>query len=571
MAAMKHLSALDALFLQLETPDTPMHVGSLMRMAAPKGVGRGRSAYDQIRAHMEGRLHLAPIFSRRLAFMPLDLANPIWIDAEQSISTTTSSAFAFPLPAAMRSSRPRREAARRDARSRAPLVAVHVIEGLPDGEVGVYAKIHHAALDGQGGIAGRPGASRLSSRSPRGARGRSARAAPAASPPRRMIGAALRNTVSQYGRLASRIPEALKAAGAAARSRSIPRRFESAASRWVRARPQLRDRPARVFATTRLPLSEAKAIARHFEAKLNDVVLATCAGRCGGTSPEDKAALAKAMIGAVPGEPARARRHDAGQLRDDDVRGLATNVADPVKRLEAIKAASARAKMLTGSLKGAIPTDLPSLGIPWLMSALTPLYQKAAAADEDSGDRQPRHLERAGPPIPLYMAGGRVKAYFPVSAVAHGLALNITILSYDGSLDYGLVAAREAMPKLRGFAGHLARRARRALSKAAGRMSAKPPVPCSSRSKRALRGNSAPSSRRSLAPARRPGATATASSCFRASPPPTRARCRFADSCARAGTIRAAGSCGATSVRARASSSRASSRCASFAGRAGAP
>ena len=80
-SSMRHLSALDALFLQLETPDTLMHVGSLMRMAAPRGVTGRRTAYDQIRRHMEARLHLAPIFSRRLAFMPLDLANPIWVDA----------------------------------------------------------------------------------------------------------------------------------------------------------------------------------------------------------------------------------------------------------------------------------------------------------------------------------------------------------------------------------------------------------------------------------------------------------------------------------------------------------
>jgi hypothetical protein len=135
--------------------------------------------------------------------------------------------------------------------------------------------------------------------------------------------------------------------------------------------------------------------------------------------------------------------------------GLATNVADPVKRLEAIKAASGRAKMLTGSLKGAIPTDLPSLGIPWLMSALIPLYRKAVASDRIPVIANLVISNVPGPPVPLYMAGGRVKAYFPVSAVAHGLALNITILSYDGSLDYGLVAAKEAMPKLRGFAKHL--------------------------------------------------------------------------------------------------------------------
>ena len=53
--------------------------------------------------------------------------------------------------------------------------------------------------------------------------------------------------------------------------------------------------------------------------------------------------------------------------------GLATQIADPVKRMAAIVAGSARAKQLAGGMKGAIPTDLPSLGIPWLMAAITPL------------------------------------------------------------------------------------------------------------------------------------------------------------------------------------------------------
>src|SRR5216684_1762035 len=78
---MRHLSALDALFLQLETQDTPMHVGSLMRLEAPRGARARRGAYESIRRHIEGRLHLAPVFSRRLAFMPMDLASPVWIDA----------------------------------------------------------------------------------------------------------------------------------------------------------------------------------------------------------------------------------------------------------------------------------------------------------------------------------------------------------------------------------------------------------------------------------------------------------------------------------------------------------
>ena len=77
---MKHLSALDALFLQLETPDTPMHVGSLMLLDRPPA---GRDPYAAIRAHIAKRIHLAPVFSRVLRFMPLDIASPLWVPAER--------------------------------------------------------------------------------------------------------------------------------------------------------------------------------------------------------------------------------------------------------------------------------------------------------------------------------------------------------------------------------------------------------------------------------------------------------------------------------------------------------
>ena len=60
-----------------------------------------------------------------------------------------------------------------------------------------------------------------------------------------------------------------------------------------------------------------------------------------------------------------------------------------------------------------------------------------------------------GPQVPLYLAGAELKAYYPVSIVTHGLALNITIVSYNGSLDFGLVACRKTMPDLRQFAKHL--------------------------------------------------------------------------------------------------------------------
>ena len=53
-----------------------------------------------------------------------------------------------------------------------------------------------------------------------------------------------------------------------------------------------------------------------------------------------------------------------------------------------------------------------------------------------------------GPQFPIYGIGARLVANYPVSAINDGVGLNMTVQSYDGSLDFGLVACRELMPDL---------------------------------------------------------------------------------------------------------------------------
>ena len=102
-----------------------------------------------------------------------------------------------------------------------------------------------------------------------------------------------------------------------------------------------------------------------------------------------------------------------------------------------------------------IPTDMPSLGVPWLMSVITPLYRTAVATERIPVIANMLLSNVPGPQVPMYMAGATMRAYFPVSIVIHGIALNITILSYNGSMDYGLIACRRAMADLPAFARHL--------------------------------------------------------------------------------------------------------------------
>ena len=446
---MKHLSALDALFFHLETPDTPMHVGSVMILEKPRA-GR-RDAYQRIREHIAGRLQLAPVFTRKLAPMPLDVVTPAWIRESEVDLDYHVRHLTLRKPG----SRAQLEAAVEKLhegpldRSR-PLWQFTVIDGLAGGEVAIYAKIHHGALDGQGGVAVAQALLDVTRR-PRRV---DAAAAKTRTPPSalRLLRSAFSHTISQYGRIVSSLPATLQAA---ARGVAVFAKPGSAANLLGPATPLNAPIGAkRSFVTVRIPLDEAKAIARYFGVKLNDVVLATCAGALRGQFARVPGALEKPMIGAVP-----ASLREAGETRANAVTmmrvGLATDLARPLERLNAIAAASTRAKAITSGMKDAIPTDLPSLGLPWLMAAVMPLYRKAASADLVPVLANVIISNVPGPPVPLYFAGARLNAYFPVSIVTHGFGLNITILSYDGSLDYGLLAARDAMPGLRTFARRL--------------------------------------------------------------------------------------------------------------------
>jgi hypothetical protein len=501
---LNHLSALDALFLYLETPETPMHVGSLILMEKPRG--HKSSFYKNIRQHIASRMHLAPLFSRKLAFMPFDLANPIWVSADKVDLDWHVRHLVLPKPG----SRAQLEAAIAKLhegmldRDR-PLWQFTVVEGLQSGEVAFYAKIHHAGLDGQGGVALAQAVLDIEPKpKARVADAKSAKAAQASLTPSaaRMISAAFRTSVAQYGKLLRAVPGAIKtvsglsvSALSASQAKKLGAPSEQltggasmtdmvanvatlkvtdtplqAAKKLLRGYEKTGIKlgprtplniaigPKRAFTTARLPLDEAKAIARHFDVKLNEVVLATCAGALRRYFAKDKAALAKAMVSAVPAS----LRAPGDTSQNNQVTmmliNLATNIADPAKRLAAIKSSSQSAKMMTGAMKGVLSSatsDLPTLGIPWLMSIITPLYKTAVASNRIPVVANVVISNVPGPPMPLYMAGAKMTAYYPVSIVAHGLALNITIHSYAGMLDYGFIAAKDEVPALGKLAGML--------------------------------------------------------------------------------------------------------------------
>jgi diacylglycerol O-acyltransferase len=261
-----------------------------------------------------------------------------------------------------------------------------------------------------------------------------------------LVGAAVRASgtqglqiVKQLPRLAAAVAK-LAAGGGAGFGRNLAFGPRTAFNRQIEA--------ARGFATASLPLDRVKHVAAVHGATLNEVVLAVIGGALRGYLAGHGGVPKKSLIAAVPVSLREAGNTEATTLATMTLASLATDIADPAERLAEVRKASAAAKAVMQRLKGVMPTDFPSLGLPWLLSAAATLYGRLGVANRIPPIANLVVSNVPGPAVPLYLAGARLKTYWPVSIVEHGVGLNITLQSYAGSLDFGLLAARSAVPDL---------------------------------------------------------------------------------------------------------------------------
>lgn len=461
---MRQLSGLDATFLYLEKPEMPMHVGAMHLLELPAG-HRGRYVND-LRRHIAARLPAAPVLRRRLWWMPLNLANPAWVDAEPDLSEHI-----------VEIRLPRGSATRGDARSlmeaqvsalhpvlldrHRPLWKMHVIEGLPRSaqgrkQVGIYTQLHHAAVDGQAAVALANVLFDLTPQ-PRDIEIR---------PSRRtktfrldmveMLRGALSNEVAQVVRIVRDLPATLGTVAGTAKSALSAKALLGKGSGNVTLAPDTPMNatvtPARAFAAASVPLAELKALMRAHEATLNDGVLMLCASALRSYLQQRGALPRKSLVAAVP-----VSLREAGDTRPDNqasmsLVSLGTHLADPAKRLAHIRAATGAMKSTMGRMKSILPTDFPSIGVPWLIEAAASLYGKAKVAERMPQVANVVISNVPGPQVPLYLAGARVLSNHPTSIVVHGLALNITVQSFDAAMDFGLMADAAALPDVKDLA-----------------------------------------------------------------------------------------------------------------------
>jgi WS/DGAT/MGAT family acyltransferase len=463
---MKQLSGLDATFLYLETPEMPMHVGALHLFELPPGT---RSKFvTRLREHLASRLPITPVLRRRLWWMPLNMANPAWVDAEPDLKQHI---VEIRLPkVAGRAAGMRELEAQVSAlhpvlldRSR-PLWKFHVFEGLapgPNGEkrVALYTQLHHAAVDGQAAVAlanalldttaepraidvkpsGRKRTFEVDmTEMLRGVLGLQAQ----------KVAAIVKNLPDTVGTLKDATVQALGSSSLLGGKGGSPGNLTLA----PRTPMNVSVTRERAFATVTLPMHELRALGRVHGATVNDMVLAVCSGALRRYLARHRQLPKKSLVAAVPISLREKGDTTADNQASMSLISLGTHIADAGQRLAHIKAASGAMKSTMGSLKRILPTDFPSLGVPWLMEAAASLYGKARVADRIPQVANVVISNVPGPPVALYMAGARMLTNYPASIVVHGMALNITVQSYEHSLDFGLMADGAAMPDVRELA-----------------------------------------------------------------------------------------------------------------------
>ncbi|MDM0055176.1 WS/DGAT/MGAT family O-acyltransferase [Variovorax fucosicus] len=451
---MKHLSGLDSTFLHLETPEMPMHVGSLNVLDLPEGYEG--DFYEDAKAYLLSRIHLADVFTRKLALMPFDLSNPVWVDDEDIDIDYHVRHVTLPSPGTNRQLQ--QYVARLHStlldRSR-PLWEFFIIDGLKSGQIGLYTKVHHAGIDGQAGVeVGKA----IFDTEPTGRVVKPPRTRPHRNEYQlgmaELAGAALRNTAQQYVKLFKMAPALAKAIGGLAKP------VESADGKSVSAMPKKFSLFAprtslnvsitnqRTFAGRTISLAETKHIAKHFGVSLNDVVMATVAGAMRHFLADNNELPDKPLVAGVPVSLREAGDTTANNQASVILVSLATDIKDPIERMRAINTSSSSSKSMMSRFKAVVMDDFPMFGAPWLMSGLASMIGRSGLVNLLPPTANVAISNVAGAPFPMYFAGALVTCYYPVSIASHGMALNITVQSYNGRMDYGLIACRRAVPDL---------------------------------------------------------------------------------------------------------------------------
>ncbi|MFI5286125.1 MAG: wax ester/triacylglycerol synthase family O-acyltransferase [Candidatus Dormibacteria bacterium] len=465
---MRQLTSLDAQFLALETPRIYGHVTGVLVLDPSTAPGGTLTVADLQNLILE-RLPLIPIFKWRLAEVPFGIDFAYWVDdPDFDIDFHVRElALVPPGSTAQLEEQVARIFSRPLDRSR-PLWEIYLIHGLEHGRVALMTKVHHAVIDG---LSGAEILGSLLDLTPEG------RPAPAPAQvddgPQHMpsqlemLGRGLAGIPQYPLRLLRSLPAALPhfeevgifsilpgagVVGAGARRLQAALRRSPIVNGRKLSTPPHTSFNGRISAHRRivfgqLPLDTVKAVKNRHGVTVNDVVVSICAGAVRRWLQHHRELGKQPLIAQIP-VSVRSPEQQGTFGNRILLMGVAlhTEIADPVDRLRATSESLAEMKERNEALPASLLQDANNFIPPALF---TRAAQLTYAWTSNPRLRPTWNLVVSnvpGPQIPLYCAGALLEAIYPVSVIMDGLGLNITVMSYKGSLDIGIVADRDVMP-----------------------------------------------------------------------------------------------------------------------------
>jgi WS/DGAT/MGAT family acyltransferase len=443
------LSSVDASFLAQEKQSSHMHVGALVIFDGPP------PARDEFCAHLGARLRRVPRYRQKLAFPPLEAGRPFWVDDPDFNLDYHVRHTALPKPG---SEDQLRELAGRIFSQRLdrskPLWEVWIVHGLEGGRFALISKTHHALVDGVSGV---DIATVLFDLSPvpdevEADDGWTASPEPSdvelvaegvvglARTPFSLAGRAL-GALQHPGETLDRVREAAEALGEVVwagmnPAPDVPLNVPIGPHRRVR---WLQNR-----------LADYKEIKNALGGTVNDVVLTVVAG-----------ALRRWLQDrGVRTEGVELRALVPVSIRGDDERGSLGNriaamrgplpvyVDDPVERLDRVREGMGQLKESKQALGAEVIAGLTDFAPPTLLAQASRLNFSTRLFNLIV-------TNVPGPQFPLYLLGREMEEIVPIAFLPENHALAVAIMSYNGKMDFGLLADYDAMPDVDAFASHL--------------------------------------------------------------------------------------------------------------------
>ncbi len=454
---MERLSGLDASFLYFETSQMHMHV-SIVALLDPKDAPGGFS-FEKVQSLIASRIHLLPPFRRRPVSVPFDLHHPMWVedpdfDIIHHVHRTTCPAPGGPKELAAICGRITSTPL---ARSR-PLWEVWYIDGLEHDRVACLTKVHHCAVDGASGAELMV---HLFSTEPD-----QVEVAPPVSPPSEKIPTdielvrdALITRVKQPLGIVKLLNRTVGSVAHIVRRRRDP---ESPSGATPLTAPRTRFNGAitahRSIAFKRLSLSEVKVVRKLLGATVNDVVLAICSGALRRYLSDRGELPRQPLIATCPisvrGGEAAAPSNSVNRL-SAMFTSLATHLDDPIERLRAIQSVTRGAKEEHNAIGADMLQRWAEFAAPTTFALAARFYTRLKLADRHRPIHNLVISNVPGPPFALYLAGAKLIAGYPLGPVFEGAGLNVTVMSYIDSIDFGFNAATNSVPDLWALADYV--------------------------------------------------------------------------------------------------------------------